>query len=252
MTHLTLPFILRAGGLVAAVAVLVVLPLKAEPAPPVFAELYTSQGCSSCPVADQIWGELQKRPDVVAVSFNIDYWDYTGWRDTLASHDNTVRQKGYEPAMPSRQMYTPQVIIDGVRDVVGNQRGDVTAALSARLAETRGKRATITLEQTGNDVQVHIGAGTAHPESTVWIAHTLSSRSVNITRGENSGRVMTYWNVVRDFSEAGKWSGAATTLKVPAHGRDPNELTDGIAVWIQSGGNGPVQGAAQVRLRKSK
>ncbi len=253
MKYTALSAIVRASCLVVAGVTYFAWPLGAEPQPsPVFAELFTSQGCSSCPAADLHWGELQKRSDVVAISFNIDYWDYIGWRDTLASHDNTVRQQAYEKSMPSRQVYTPQVIVDGIRDVVGNQRRDVNSVLDARVAETRGKRVPISLEQSGNSVQVRIGVGTAPQGCLVWVAHTVTSRSVNVTRGENSGRLMTYWNVVRDFSVEGKWSGEAVTFNVPSHGPDPNEITDGLAVWIQSGSNGPVYGAAQVRLRNNK
>jgi hypothetical protein len=223
---------------------------------PVLAELFTSQGCSSCPPADQIWGEIQKRPDVVALSFNIDYWDYIGWRDTLASHDNTVRQQAYEKAMPSKQMYTPQAVIDGVKDVVGNQRSRVVGTIDARLAETRGKRLGISLVQSGQDIVVKIDAAAARtdtvPSATVWVAHTASSRNVQVTSGENTGKTVTYWNVVRDFSAAGKWNGEALSLTVPARARNPGDITDGVAVWVQTGGSGTVLGAAQLRLTPTK
>lgn len=253
MTKSALIHIFGACSLVAAGVIMTCFPSSAEtPAQPVFAELFTSQGCSSCPAADQIWGEIQKRPDVVALSFSIDYWDYIGWKDTLASHENTLRQQAYEKAMPSRQVYTPQVIIDGVQDVVGNQRSDVVNAMNARLAKTQGKRVAVALSQAGNEVQVRIGVGVATQPATIWIAHTLSSRSVNVTRGENSGRVMTYWNIVRDFSAVGTWNGAALSISVPARGHDAKDLTDGVAVWIQSGRNGQVLGAGQIRVAAGK
>ena len=214
---------------------------------PVFVELFTSQGCSSCPPADAFMGELQKRDDVVALSFNVDYWDYVGWRDTLASHDNTLRQQAYEKVMPSHRVYTPQMVIDGVQDAVGNQRRDAVALIDKRVAESRGKRVGVALSQAGDTVQVRIGAG-AKAAATVWLAHTLSSRAVNIAKGENSGKVITYHNVVRGFSAVGKWTGEALTLTLPARG-ESSDLNDGVAVWVQTDGNGPVLGAAQIRVR---
>jgi|JI9StandDraft_1071089.scaffolds.fasta_scaffold75623_1 hypothetical protein len=218
------------------------------PAPePVLAELFTSQGCSSCPPADQIWADLQKRQDLVAISFNIDYWDYIGWKDTLAHRENTLRQQAYAKAMGSRQVYTPQVIIDGKSDAVGNERKELIASLDARVAQTRGKRLPIRLSQSGNIVQIHVPAGTAAEPATVWIAHTSSVRKVPITKGENSGRTMIYSNVVRDIASAGTWNGQALTLQVPVQPRDKGETTDGVAAWVQLGSHGQVLGAAQIR-----
>ena len=224
---------------------------KENQSQPVLVELFTSQGCSSCPQADQILGELQKRDDVVALSFSIDYWDYIGWRDTLASHDNTLRQQAYEKVLPSHRVYTPQMVIDGVQDVVGNQRRDVLDVVDRRVRETRGKRLPIVIKQSGKDVQVRIGGGPTSAPATVWLAHTLSSRTVNIAKGENSGRTITYHNVVRDFMAVSKWSGQPLTLALPAHGKQ-GEITDGVAVWVQADGQGPVLGAAQARISNAQ
>lgn len=215
---------------------------------PILVELYTSQGCSSCPPADVILGQVKARDDVVALSFNVDYWDYIGWRDTLAKRENTLRQQAYEKVLASHRVYTPQMVIDGVQDAVGNQRKDVFDAIVRRLSDVAGKRTAITLAQNGDTVEVRIGAlaGVKQP-ATVWLAHTLSARTVNIAKGENGGKVVTYHNVVRDFSAVGKWSGEAMTLELPARGA-PGENTDGVAVWVQTGNPGPVLGAAQLKL----
>ncbi len=223
------------------------------PAPePVLAELFTSQGCSSCPPADQIWADLQQRQDLVAISFNIDYWDYIGWKDTLARRENTLRQQAYAKALGSRQVYTPQVIIDGTRDAVGNERKELLASLNAQVAQTRGKRLPVRLTQSGNVIQIHVGAGTAPQPATVWIAHTSSVRKVTITKGENSGRTMVYSNVVRDLASAGTWNGQALTLQVPVEPRDKGEATDGVAAWVQLSAHGQVLGAAQIRTAPVK
>jgi len=215
---------------------------------PILVELYTSQGCSSCPQADVILGQIKGREDVVALSFSVDYWDYIGWRDTLAKRENTLRQQAYEKVLPSHRVYTPQMVIDGTRDVVGNQRKDVLDAIARRAAEAATRRVPISLKESGDTVEVHIGAVQGvKAAATVWLAHTLSSRTVNIASGENSGRVITYHNVVRGFSAVGKWSGEAVTLELPARGV-PGETTDGVAVWVQTGDPGPVLGAAQIKL----
>ena len=246
----TLTFI-GACSLAAAGAVLLQQPSCADAqAQPVFAELFTSQGCSSCPDADKIWADLQKRNDVVALSFSIDYWDYMGWKDTLAHHENTLRQQAYAKAMPSRQVYTPQVIVDGVDDVVGNERAKVLTAIDARSAKIKGRRLSVSLTQSGNTIQVHVGAGQTSEPATIWIAHT--ARTVKITRGENTGHLMTYTNVVRDFSAAGAWNGQDVTLQVTARSGEGNDVTDGVAVWVQQGKLGQVIGAAQLRLAASK
>lgn len=239
----------RAAWLAAISALLTLNGAHAGPVKqPVFVELYTSQGCTSCPPADQILGEIRNRDDVVALSFSIDYWDYIGWRDTLAKRENTMRQQAYEKALPSHRVYTPQMVIDGVRDVVGNQRKDVMDAIQRRLSETQGIKLPIALSQIGDEIQVRIGAMTGtRPSATVWIAHTLSSRTVNIGGGENGGRSVTYHNIVRGFAAVGKWSGDAVVLELPAQGV-PGETTDGVAVWVQAG-TGPVLGAAQLRVK---
>lgn len=254
MTTTVFPILRRAGCLAAFGALLLWPAAQAgdNMKQPVLVELFTSQGCSSCPPADQILGDLQKRDDVVALSFSVDYWDYIGWRDTLATRDNTLRQQAYEKSLPSHRVYTPQMVVDGVQDVVGNQRQDVVNVINRRVAESRGKRVPISIKQVGDEVQVRIGAGPApHHSATVWLAHTLSSRTVNIAKGENSGRVIVYHNIVRGFAAVGKWSGQPVTLELPAQGVQ-GEITDGVAVWVQEGGNGPVLGAAQTRVADAK
>jgi hypothetical protein len=248
MTKSPLLFLFGACGLAAAGAFFMAGSSAADSdSQPVLAELFTSQGCSSCPEADQIWSNLQSRNDVVALSFNIDYWDYIGWKDTLARHENTLRQQAYAKDMPSRQVYTPQVIVDGVDDVVGNERAKLVTAIDRRVASSRGKRLPVSLSTSGNVVHVKIGAGAAGEAAVIWVAHTSSSKTVKIGRGENAGRAMTYTNVVRDFSQAGAWNGQAVVLDVPARGASPAD-SDGVAVWVQAKEHGKVLGAAQVRL----
>ena len=218
----------------------------AEDRVPIVVELFTSQGCSSCPQADAFVGELQSRHDVIAMSFNIDYWDYIGWRDTLASHENTLRQQAYSKVLAAHQVYTPQMVIDGDEDVAGNQRDKALQIIEKCKHEDLEARVPVVLKLAGDEIDVVIGGG-AHREATVWMAHTLSERSVDIGRGENRGRVLTYHNVVRSFAAVGKWSGDALVLRLPAKGQ-PGENSDGIVVWVQAGEMGQILGAAQIKV----
>ncbi|HVZ68216.1 MAG TPA: DUF1223 domain-containing protein [Rhizomicrobium sp.] len=216
-----------------------------EAARPIVVELYTSQGCSSCPPADALLGRLAKRPDVLAMSLPITYWDMLGWKDTLANPENTARQKGYSKAMGKGGVYTPQIIVDGLTDVVGSRETGVKSAIAAREADMM--TVPILLRPDGHKVHVSIGSGNIEngkpADATVWVFHILSSATVAIGNGENKGRTMTYRNVVRDLKPAGEWKGAALAINLPRH--DPADPAhDALAVVVQQGGYGRVLGAA--------
>ena len=236
------------AGCVATLGALLFAPAgqAGETREPIMVELFTSQGCSSCPQADALLGELQARHDVVAVSFNIDYWDYIGWRDTLASHENTLRQQAYARVLSSHQVYTPEMVIDGDENVAGNQRDSALQLIEKCKHEDIAERVPVTLRLAGDDVDIAIGGG-QHRDATVWMAHTVASRSVEIGRGENRGRTVTYHNVVRSFAAVGKWSGDALSLRLPAKGQ-PGENSDGVVVWVQAGEMGQILGVAQIKL----
>ncbi len=240
---------LRAGCVATLGAFLFAVPAHASETTrqPIMVELFTSQGCSSCPQADAFLAELQSRPDVVAVSFSIDYWDYIGWRDTLASHENTLRQQAYSRVLSSHQVYTPQMVIDGDEDVAGNQRDSALQIIEKCKHEDVAERVPVALKIVGDEVDVAIGGG-AHRDATIWMAHTANARTVDVGRGENRGRTLTYHNVVRSFAAVGKWSGDALSLRLPAKGQ-PGENSDGIVVWVQAGEMGQVLGAAQIKLQ---
>jgi hypothetical protein len=211
---------------------------------PVVVELYTSQGCSSCPPADALLGQLAARKDVVALSFPVTYWDMLGWRDTLASDGNTKRQKQYAKELGRGGVYTPQMIVDGLRDVIGSREQAVQSAIAARLADAQG----IAVDLDGNRQQVRIEVGQATDraarEATIWLFRVQPQATVSIGDGENSGRTITYRNVVRDIKAVGTWKGQSMTVTVPrAEAGNPHE---GIAVVVQQGGYGRVVGAALI------
>jgi len=181
-------------------------------APPVaVVELFTSQGCSSCPPADEILGELSKRQDVVALTFPVDYWDYLGWKDTLAHPLFTKRQKAYAHARGDRQVYTPQAIVNGTKPCIGSDRTELEAV-------TRSGQAlpvAVSTTETNDAVEVRIDAGPDRVAmAEVWLLPVLRARTVKIGRGENGGRAVTYSNVVRGMIRLGEWRGGRSTYDV--------------------------------------
>lgn len=222
------------------------LQLVAGDAPrPVVVELFTSQGCSSCPPADAVLGELAQQPGVLALSFHVDYWDYIGWKDPFAAAQFTERQRDYAAKLGLRYVYTPQIVIDGRRDIVGSKQRQVIHAI-----EEAGRSAplvTVTLEAE-NGGRVLLSAGEA-PEggATVWLITFDDSHETEVARGENGGRHLTNSNVVRELTPLGTWSGTAkefsldvTTARAKGRG--------GCAVIVQQGRGGPILGAAVMDL----
>jgi hypothetical protein len=193
-------------------------------------ELFTSQGCSSCPPADRLLGALARKPDIVAVSLPVDYWDYIGWKDTLASPLFTARQKAYAAALGSRHVYTPEAIVNGLSDAIGSD-GD---AIQRAIAATRGHGEALTLRirlvDMGDHLSVEVPAGSGGPAG-VFLLRVLRARTVQIGRGENAGRAVTYTNVVRAIEQLGEWTGARATFEAAA----PRGHDEGYVVLVQRG-----------------
>jgi len=211
-------------------------------------ELFTSQGCSSCPSADKLLGDYADRDDILALSFNVDIWDYLGWKDTLASPDNSQRQRDYSLARGDGQVYTPQAVIDGRNHVTGSRRDEIEAA----LATNRGRLTVpIDLSLAGDAVTVNIGAAAdAMPHGTLWLVMYDRSVTVPIERGENSGKTVTYNNVVRKLRPIAMWTGAAMSVNL-AKSEIEHAKADRCAVLLQSetkdGLPGPILGAATIQ-----
>jgi hypothetical protein len=210
-------------------------------------ELFTSQGCSSCPAADRLLGELADDKRLIVLSLPIDYWDYLGWRDTLALHAHTERQKGYSTTRGDRQVYTPQVVIDGIAERVGSERASVERA----VAQLKGQLAVpVTLRRDGGNLEVDVGGGGAKP-AAVWLLMVTKSATVDIGRGENRGKTITYHNVVRSWQRLGPWTGAPAHYSVPLD-RAATDGGDLAVVMVQSGSPqapGPIHGAAKIAVR---
>jgi hypothetical protein len=219
-------------------------------------ELFTSQGCSSCPAADKIIGELSHDPSLLTMSLAVDYWDYLGWKDTLALHGHSDRQRAYADARGDREVYTPQVVVNGIVHVLGSDK----AAIEKAIAQTRASAAPLTLPVTmtvaDGKVTVNVPAAKDdHHSAEVWLCPITSKAAVAIGRGENNGHTLTYSNVVRRWVKLGDWNGKAATFSVPVADLPDADYSlhdiDQLAVIVQSGESakpGLMLGAATASL----
>ncbi len=222
-----------------------------DSAPKVVVELFTSQGCASCPPADTLLSEIAKDPNVIALTLAVDYWDYIGWKDTLALHGHSLRQRAYAAQRPDRKVFTPQVVVDGVRAAKGSDKAAVQRALLSARAPGAGHKVPIKLEREGNALMVEL-AQTEEPvpEASVWACPFSRSETVAIGRGENGGRKATYSNVVRGWVRMGTWDGHALRLTVPLAELKRDDA-DMVAVLVQAGSSaepGRILGAATLPL----
>jgi hypothetical protein len=199
-------------------------------------ELFTSQGCSSCPPADALLGELAKNPALVALSLPVDYWDYIGWKDTLASPAFTARQKDYAAARGDGHVYTPQIVVDGITHVVGSERAEIEQAVRASAGQQGVLSVPLHVSEVNGDLVGEVGAaGDGVPTwGSVLLLQVAKKRIVTIGRGENAGHTFTYTNVVRSIDRIGMWNGTAMQFEVPA-AEMSRRGSDGYVVILQSG-----------------
>jgi len=204
----------------------------------VLVELYTSQGCYSCPPADAYLADLAKREDVTALSLHVDYWDYLGWTDSFGRPAHTDRQYAYRDALGTRSVYTPQMVIQGVHDAVGSRPADVTRAIDASMKTLDAVRIRITRDK--GMLKATLSPAAEATPGIVWVARYSVAETVEIPRGENAGKTLTYHNVVDSLEQIAVWQGrGAETVMLPQPGSG-----EGVAVWVQAGGVGPVFAAA--------
>jgi hypothetical protein len=213
-------------------------------------ELFTSQGCSSCPAADKLLGQFTKDSSVIALSLPVDYWDYLGWKDTLASPLHTAKQRAYARARGDREIYTPQAVVNGVIPVIGSDKSDIDDA----VAQTRGKAMTLPVQLSTAAGKVTVSVPDAKDgaaKGEVWIYGVASAAPVTIGRGENAGRSVTYYNVTRRFLKLGDWDGKAASWTISAD-QIRGDGVDAVAVILQDGNAekpGLMRGAALAGLR---
>jgi hypothetical protein len=232
----------------------VIRPAHADPRAVV--ELFTSQGCSSCPPADKILGELAKDPSVIAMSMPIDYWDYLGWKDTLADARFSARQKAYSRMRGDREVYTPQAVINGSTHVLGSDREGIEEAIDATQKADGVMSVPVTLTQAGGKLTVSVAASnkaSAAMHGEVWLCSVSRSVPISIGRGENTGREVTYHNVVRNLLKVGDWNGSPGTWTLPLDSVE-HEGVDAAVAYVQDGSRdkpGPMLGAAYTTLSDS-
>jgi hypothetical protein len=238
------------GALGVCAIVAIIRPALAEPRAVV--ELFTSQGCSSCPPADKVIGELAKDPSVIALSMPIDYWDYLGWKDTLADARFSARQQAYSRVRGDRGVYTPQVVVNGSAHLVGSDRAGIEGAIGDTRKADGVMSVPVSMALAGKQITVSVASskGPAVMHGEVWLCSISKEVSIAIGRGENSGREVTYHNVVRNLLKVGDWTGSAGSWTIPLENISRDGV-DAAAVYVQDGNRdkpGPMLGAAYTSL----
>ena len=219
----------------AAVVICSSVPLQSAQAEPrAVIELFTSQGCSSCPPADQLLGELTSDASLIAVSAPVDYWDYLGWKDTLADPHNTARQKAYAHARGDGQVYTPQVVVNGTLHALGSDKAAIELAIAAsRKNGAMSLLPTLTVGEGRLNVTVP-DLVDARAGGEVWLVGVVKTATIAIARGENKGRTITYHNVARRWIKLGDWTGKANSWSIPVQTFKAANV-DEAAVLVQGG-----------------
>lgn len=207
--------------------------VRADTVRPAIVELFTSQGCSSCPPADAFMMEVRAMKDVVALTYNVDYWDYRGWRDTLASPENSKRQYKYAKARGDMDVYTPQMIIDGAAHVVGSQKSAVIAAIKHSLSSPPPMWIPVSIRANDAEFQITVDQAppdTPTPTASLWFVSVAPQVPVEIEKGENAGQKIVYLNVVRKLVPVGMWHGERTTLALPKDSVMTEDSTSCVAL----------------------
>ena len=180
-------------------------------------ELFTSQGCSSCPPADAYLGNLARRPDIVALSFHVDYWDYIGWKDPFATRATTERQRAYARALKQRYVYTPEMVVEGIGHDTGREREPIESLL-AEAQRRSPKRATPELSRTADGaLTIKLAAFPLDGQpADVTLAIYDRRHSTPVASGENQGRMLENFNIVRHLEVLGRWDGCGGSWTIDA------------------------------------
>ncbi len=215
-------------------------PTSVAYARPVVLELYTSQGCSSCPPADALLRELAKSPDVLALSFHVHYWDYLGWHDPFAAEQNTKRQYQYAHSLHQNSVFTPQMVVDGSFSAVGSERGEVGDAIARAHKDMTDIPITFTTDTTRRMLNIHIAAGkNTGKDAGVYAVRYRKHTSTDVTSGENSGHTLNTVNSVLEMTRLGTLEPHESDFHFPL----PESHSDGIAILVQNDNAGPILSA---------
>jgi hypothetical protein len=226
-------------GTLAGLAALPALPRAAGARDgPVVVELFTSQGCWSCPPADALLGELSGRANVIALAYHVDYWDYIGWKDVFGSPLCTERQQAYAAFMGKKMIYTPQMVVGGRIDAVGSNRKKVEAAI------VEARAAGLSLEVTpldGARERVRVAGPAPAQGATVLAVHFLPEAETVVSRGENAGKTLVEYNIVREIQPLGRFTGGEATYDIV---ESENDEQRACAILVQDDDTGAILGAA--------
>ncbi|MBY5408584.1 DUF1223 domain-containing protein [Rhizobium leguminosarum] len=207
-------------------------PLQAEDGTPKgVVELFTSQGCSSCPPADAAFRKLVNQGDVIALAYHVDYWNYLGWADTLSSKENTERQYGYARTMGRSNVYTPQAIVNGRGHLAGADLNGINSKIDTFSSEGNGLTIPISAAMRGDELEIKIGAGQG--KANVVMVYFDKEKTIDVEKGENSGKKISYLHSVTNVETVGMWDGKATSLTLPASVLQRPQL-EGCAILLQS------------------
>lgn len=210
-------------------------------------ELFTSQGCVSCPPADRAFEKLVNQPDVVALAYHVDYWNYRGWVDTLGSADNTARQYAYARSFGRSGVYTPQAVLNGRVQMKGTDSQALSGKIDTLKSSGDGLTVKVNADIRGDELAVNIGSGQG--QADVVVVYFKRRKDVDVLKGENKGQRITYLNSVTDIQSVGMWRGDAINISLPAKVLRTDGC-DGFAVLLQSstpaGDPGKILGAAMV------
>ena len=222
-------------------------PARAQESSPIVVELYTSEGCSSCPPADAFLFDLRQRPGVIALAFHVDYWDYLGWKDRFARHDFTTRQRAYARSLGSPMVYTPQIVVDGASHVVGSNR----AAVDAAIEEARAADHLLDIGLAwapDNSLLISIPAADYDGKATIWFVRYAQGDETEVGAGENAGRLLKHANIVEEIAAIGMWDGRAMVINLPweAVARNRQDDAFGCVILIQPEGLGPILAAREI------
>jgi hypothetical protein len=211
-------------------------------------ELFTSQGCSSCPPADALLENYVETEGVLALSLPVDYWDYIGWKDTLASPKNTERQRAYVRGFGQGPVYTPQAVVNGMTDALGSDKTAIDRALQKSSKLLADRRVPVTFSRQNSSIIIHTGSapeGSSLEKATIWLVVLKKSVPVEIKRGENRGKTITYHNVVRSMTPVGVWDGKPGSLQLTmAALMDPENEDSAVLLQEGANGTGAIVGAA--------
>lgn len=222
--------------------------------PMMVVELFTSQGCNSCPPADALLLDLMKLQDkenLIVLGYHVDYWDYLGWADTFAKPIATQRQKGYMRPLRMQSVFTPQIVVGGRMQAIGSDREAVDRAIMQARSALPGGGARVAFDFRDNGETFLKVEAPQEPVrfdgADVWLVLFASPMTVAITRGENAGQTIAYGNVVRNVIHLAKWDGLTTTFKLPS-GNFAGDAAYCAAI-VQMPNQGPILGAARIAMK---